>query len=231
MASQWWRVAERHEIEPARPALAAGDGAVLLAELPDLRPDRLLHLARKRPGADARDVGLRHADNGVDPRGADADPGRGRAGYGVRRGDEGIRAVVEVEQRALGSLEQDALARGEGLVDEERGVRDERPQPPRVALVAGGDVLEGERLVVVHALQPDVLLGEGGLDLLAQDLRVEQVLDADPDPGGLVGVGRPDPTPSGADLQLAEPLLAGAVERDVPGHDQVGVAGDAQRLD
>ena len=64
------------------------------------------------------------------------------------------------------------------------------------------------------------------LDLLAQDLRVEQVLDADPDPGRLVGVGGADPAPRRPDLELPEPALARAVEGDVPGHDQVRVARD-----
>ena len=93
-------------------------------------------------------------------------------------------------------------------------------------LVPRGDVLELERLVLVDALEPDVLLRERGLDLLAQDLRVEQVLDADPEAGRLVGVGGPDPAPRRPDLELAEPLLARAVDRDVPRHDQVRVARD-----
>ena len=138
--------------------------------------------------------------------------------------------MVEVEQRALRALEQDALAVAERGVDEERRVRDVRPQPLGEALVRRGDLLELERLVLVDALEPDVLLGERGLDLLAQDLRVEQVLDADPEPRGLVGVGRPDTAPRRPDLELAEPPLARTVDRDVPGHDQVRVARDPERL-
>src|SRR5207249_2925925 len=64
------------------------------------------------------------------------------------------------------------------------------------------------------------------LDLLAQDLRVEQVLNADPESRGLVRVAGPDPAARGADLELAEPPLAGAVDGDVPGHDQVRLAGE-----
>ena len=80
---------------------------------------------------------------------------------------------------------------------------------------------------LVDALEPDVLLGERDLDLLAQDLRVEQVLDADADPRRLVRVRRADAAPRRADLELAEPALARLVDRDVPRHDQVRVAGDA----
>ena len=138
--------------------------------------------------------------------------------------------MVEVEQRALRSLEEDALAVVERPVDEQRGVGDERPQPLGEALVARGDVVQLERLLLVDALQPDVLLGERDLDLLPQDLGIEQVLDPDPEPCRLVGVRGTDPTARRPDLQLAEPLLARAVDDDVPGHDQVRVAGDPQRL-
>ena len=89
-----------------------------------------------------------------------------------------------------------------------------------------GDLLEVERLDLVDALEPDVLLRDRELDLLVQDLRVEQVLHADPDPGRLVGVGRADTAAGRADLEVAELPLARAVEGDVPGHDQVRVAGE-----
>ena len=88
------------------------------------------------------------------------------------------------------------------------------------------DLLHVERVDRVHALEPDVLLARGELDLLPQDLRVEQVLDADPDPGRLVGVRGTDPAARRADLQLPQPALSRPVERDVPRHDQVRVAGD-----
>ena len=70
---------------------------------------------------------------------------------------------------------------------------------------------------------------ERGDDLLLEDLLVEQVLDADPEPRRLVGVARPDPAPRGPDLQLAELRLAGVVEQQVVGHDQVRVRRDPQR--
>src|SRR5262249_42883550 len=75
-----------------------------------------------------------------------------------------------------------------------------------------------------------VFLGQGDLDLLPQDLGVEQVLDADSQARRLVGVAGADSAPRGPDLQLPEASLGGAVERDVPGHDQMGVARDAYAL-
>jgi hypothetical protein len=76
-------------------------------------------------------------------------------------------------------------------------------RPLRVALDLGRDFLEVERRRAVDALEPDVLLLQRELDLLAQDLRVEEILDADPEPRGLVRVRRPDPAPRRPDLQAA----------------------------
>ena len=110
--------------------------------------------------------------------------------------------------------------------DEQRGVADDRAEPLRIALVAGRDLVEVEAVDLVDALEPDVLLGERDLDLLAEDLRIEDVLHPDPDPRGLVGVTGADAAAGRADLELAEPPLRGLVDRDVPRHDQVRVPGE-----
>ena len=104
------RVAERDQVEPADAPRAARGGPVLAAALADRVAELVLDLGRERPGADAGHVRLRDAPDLVDvlrpDAGADARGARDR----VRRGDERIRAVVDVEQRALRALEQDRLA-------------------------------------------------------------------------------------------------------------------------
>jgi hypothetical protein len=109
--------------------------------------------------------------------------------------------------------------------EEQRRVRDVGGEPLRVGQMPGQHLLEVERLQLVHALEPDVLLRHRQLELLAQDLGVEQVLHADADARGLVRVGGADPAPGRPDLEPPEPPLARAVERHVPGHDQVRVPG------
>ena len=138
--------------------------------------------------------------------------------------------MVDVEQRPVRPLEQHLLPLPDRAVDEQRRVGQVRPQPLRVALVAGRQLLELDRLDAVHAIQPDVLLGQRHLDLLAEDLRVEQVLQPDPEPVGLVGVGGADAAAGRADLELPEPPLTRLVERQVPGHDHVGVAGQPDEV-
>ncbi len=138
--------------------------------------------------------------------------------------------MVEVEQRPLRALEEHPLTFLERLVDDQRGVLDEGAQALRVLLVALGYVLQIEDRRFVDALEPAVLLGQCDLDLLAQDLGVEHVLNPDADPQGFVGVGRPDATLGRADLELAQPPLRGLIDRHVPGHDQVRVPRQAERL-
>jgi hypothetical protein len=111
------------------------------------------------------------------------------------------------------------------LVHDQRRVCDVRAEPFRVALVRLGQHLQVEGLEAVDALEPDVLLDERDLDLLPEDLWVEQVLNADPQSGRLVCVGGADAAARRPDLELAEPSLARPVDRQVPGHDQVRVAG------
>src|SRR5262249_10874690 len=105
---------------------------------------------------------------------------------------------------------------------------DVRAEPVRERELRADDLLDVERLEAVDALEPDVLLRHGELELLAQDLRVQQVLHADADARRLVGVRRPDPAPRRPDLQAAETTFARTVERDVPRHDQVRVPRDEQ---
>jgi hypothetical protein len=134
--------------------------------------------------------------------------------------------VVEVEQRSLGALEQHPAPVTQRTVDEEGRVRHVRREPLGVGERPSHDLLDVERVDAVDALEPDVLLARRELDLLAQDLRVEQVLHPDPDPRCLVRVRRPDASSRRPDLETSEPALACPVERNVPGHDQVRVARD-----
>ena len=134
--------------------------------------------------------------------------------------------MVEVEQRSLSTFEQHTLFLPQRPVDEERRVGDQRSDAPSVLEQSGDDLVGVERLELVDTLEPHVLLGDRQADLLAQDLRIDEVLNADPDPRRFVRVGRADAASGGSDLQPPEPPLAGAVERDVPRHDEVCVPGD-----
>ena len=220
------RVAERDEIEPAAAAFAAGDRAELATEFTHTLLIGAFDLRRERPFPDPSHISLRDTDHAVDPVRADADARRRVCRDRVRGRDEWIRAVVEVEQGPLCALEQDLAPFVQRLVHEERRVRHIRPNSLRERLELPRDLFQVERRNTVDALEPDVLLRERDLDLLPKDLRLEEVLDADTEPCRLVGIAGTDTALRCADLQLAETPLARLVDRDVPRHDQVCLAGE-----
>ncbi len=119
--------------------------------------DLVVQLGRERALADAGRVGLADAEHIADRARAHAGAGRRLRRHRVGRGDEGIGAVVDIEQRALRALEQDALAlaalaveqpphrirvgqhasaraRGQFLQDVRRRRTPRRPKPRRSAL-------------------------------------------------------------------------------------------------
>ncbi|OPZ46035.1 MAG: hypothetical protein BWY94_00927 [Actinobacteria bacterium ADurb.BinA094] len=198
-----------------------------MAHLAHGRPDLVEELGGEGPLADPRRVRLGDADDVVDARGADAGAGARRSGDRVAARDEGVGAEVDVEQRPLGALEEHVLALVQRRVDEQAGVADEGLE----ALPVGQQLLRHLGRVEhadLVALQQEVLLAQRGVDLAAQDLGVEQVLHADADARVFVHVAGSDAAAGGADLVLAELLLAGAVQQQVVRHDQVGVAAHAQ---
>ncbi len=165
----------------------------------------------------------------VDVPGPEARARAGTAGHRVGGGDEGIGPVVEVEEGRLGPLEQDLAPVVHGVVDHADGVAHHGLDPGGVLTqVAVGDVPGVERQPVVHLGQDGVLLLERHVELLAEDLGVEEVLDPQPDAGRLVGVGRADAALGRAQRVLAQEALGHPVQLLVVRHDQVGVAAHHQ---
>ncbi len=111
-------IAEGDEVEPAAATDSAGDGAELAAEVAEALLVGAFDLGGERAFADPGDIGLGDAEDAVDARGSDPDTGRGARGDRVRRGDERVGAVVEIEERRLRALEEDVLAGVEGVGDE-----------------------------------------------------------------------------------------------------------------
>src|SRR5690606_14392750 len=118
------RITQRHQVQPATTSPPTCDRPVLPAQLDHLVADLVVELGGERPGSHPGDVRLRHADDLVHCLGADARSDQCPAGRGVGGGHERICAVVDVEQGALGSLEQHLLALLQPLPEQEGGVGD-----------------------------------------------------------------------------------------------------------
>ncbi len=215
-------------VVPAGATGAAGGGAELETALAQEFTPLVEQLRRERACADARGVGLHDADDAVDAVGADARTG-GRASRGRVGGrDERVGAVVHVEHGGLAALEQHVLAVLQRLVQQQRRVDHHGPQPLGVAQQVFDDLIDADRAAVVDLHQQVVLLIEGALHLLPQDVLVEEVLDADADTVDLVGVGGADAAAGRADLALAEEPLGDLVDRAVVLGDHVRVGADLE---
>ena len=140
----------------------------------------------------------------------------------------GIRAVVDVEQRRLGALEDDEPLVVERAVQQRRRVGDVLLEPVAVQQQLLGHRLQVECRITLERAQHELLGLERGHDLLLEDLLVEHVLDADAQARGLVGVAGADPALGRPDLELPELRLARVVEHQVVGHDQVRVGAHPQ---
>lgn len=136
--------------------------------------------------------------------------------------------MVDVQQSALTALEEDDLARVDGVVQDQRRVGDVRLDLLRVLEHLLDDLPGLDRAPVEDLGQELVLLLQRRFDLLLQDGLVVEVLDADAHPVDLVGVGRADTAPGGADLALPEEAFRHLVDGDVVRSDQMGVAADQE---
>ncbi len=103
-----WRISTAsNQPQRRRPA---GVGAEFVAAIADRLADVVIELGRKRTAADARRIGLGDAQDIADRAWPKAGAGRRIGGDRIGRGHEGVGAVIDVEQRALRALEQNALA-------------------------------------------------------------------------------------------------------------------------
>src|SRR5699024_10084238 len=103
-----------------------GGGAELAAALGQILAQLVEQLGRERTSADAGGVSLGNTQHVVQVARPHAGAGGGAAGGGVGRGDIRIGAVVDVQQRALCALEQQALALLLQLVQDHADVDDQR---------------------------------------------------------------------------------------------------------
>ena len=138
--------------------------------------------------------------------------------------------MVDVEQRALRALEQDGLAGAHGLVQQLGRLGHVRLEDARIGQVLLADFLHRVGVQAVDLLEDGVLLRKHRFQLEAEDLLVQQVLDANALAGHFVLVAGADAALRGADLVLAQALLVGAVEILVVRHDHMRVARDLEVL-
>ena len=179
---------------------------------------------------DAGDIGLHDAQHAVDILHTNAGAGDGAAGGAVGRRHVRIGAVVNVEQRCLGALEQQVLALVDHVVEQQARLGDVGAQALGHGQVLVADLVHGVGGQVVDELQLGIHAGKSGLQLVAEQRLVQHVLHAQADAGHLVLVARTDAALGGTNVLLAELLLKSTIQIDVVRHDDVRVATDLEVL-
>ena len=198
-------MAHHHGIEPAGATATARVGPVLVSDIDEVVADLVEQLGRERTGTDSRDVRLRNADDAFDVARADTGAGARAAGHRVGRGDERVRAVVEIEEGRLRPFEEDVLAGLECVVHDRNGVADVRDDPRRARLeVLGGDLVGIDRLLVEDLGEHLVGVTEDNIELGPENLGIGEILDPQADTHRLVGVRRADAPLGRAELGVAE---------------------------
>src|SRR5450759_2073209 len=198
-------VADDDAVEPATAARTAGRRSKLVAERANLGRQGLVELSRQRPVPDARCIRLDDSDNRIELAGRDPHAGCFSAGGRAARRDVWIGAVIDVEDRALRTLEQHRGTADYRAMDLETHVFGKREQSLREALQNSQRVVDVRALRARHR-ELDVGVRDSTLDQLSQPLRIPQVEDADPAPPKFVLVCRADPASRRADLLAGRAL-------------------------
>ena len=140
----------------------------------------------------------------------------------VGRSDVRIRAVIDVEQRALRALDQDRLAVGHRPGQQHRDVAHHRPQALGVRQQLRQHRLPVHRAVLHEAVARVHVVAH----VLLEPLRIVEVADADAAARDLVLVRRADAARGRPDLAFAAPRLGQQVEVAVIRQDQMRLVAD-----
>ena len=207
-----------------RPVTTPNSRAALAERLADV----VVHLVgRERPLANARGVGLADAEHVVDRVRAEAGAGRRLRRHRVGRGDVRISAVVDVEQRALRALEQNALALAPLGIEQ-------RPDRIHVRQDLAARRRRDRRRPPAARSRPGHGRGAARCDAPAaarswlERRQIGEIHEADGAAADFVLVSRADAALGGADAGGRVVGLAHGFELAMQRQDQRGVLGNAQ---
>ncbi len=111
--------------------------------------------------------------------------------------------MIDVKMRPLGALEENVLSCPVGFVKEVGNVPCERRKPLAIGKVFVFNGCRDPAVFLEKVLQEKVLFLQIVVELLAEVLAVEQVVQANAAAADLVLIARADATSRGADLGLA----------------------------
>ncbi|MNS53297.1 hypothetical protein D3C72_860480 [compost metagenome] len=227
-AVQTDRTLQRRAIKPAAATRTTCDRTEFLADGGQAGADLVNQFRGERTRTDAGGVRLGDTQYVIQLlRAYTSTSGRGTS-HAIAAGDEGVRAVIDVQQGALRTFEKNALAFLLHCVQVARHVLDHRRNSRSQChgLIAH---LAGRHRFGAQVLgQHEVVVIQHFGELLVKQRRVKQVLHAQCATGDLVFVRRADAATGRADLALALARFARLVDGHVIRQDQRADFGNLQ---
>ena len=166
--------------------------------------DLVKELGRERSAADSRSVGLDDPEHIVDSAGAEAGTCGDAACNGIGGGHIRIGSLINVEERALGSLEKNLVAVLPGISKYCCDVRNHGDENRGVLLYALKYLIIGDLLGMIEVLQDEVVVLHDGPELLGETVHIAEIADAEAPSCGLVLVRGADALAGGSDLLVTE---------------------------
>ena len=213
-------VARGHGIEPTAAAGPARGGAKFATHAVQQVGNHLV-LGRQRAFAHARRVSLHHAHYAVHTMRRHTRTRAGPTRRGVRGGHERIRAVVNVQERALGAFEQDVGLLADRVMQEHHGVGHQRLQILAGRVVFGENFLKGQ-LLGTQRLEHTVVFFDARGQLHFEERGINQITHAQAHAGGLVAIRRANAALGGADLVFALEHFALGIQFAMIGEHHMG---------
>ena len=136
--------------------------------------------------------------------------------------------MIHIKHGGLATLHQHMLALVKSLIQLKFALDDHRAQPVRIAQEILHNLLGDNCLAVVHLHQNLVFHVQSGLDLLAQNRLIENVLHANTHTRHFVRIGRANAAACCADGALTQKTLLHPVQHLVIRRDNMGVGRNTQ---
>ncbi len=183
---------------------------------------------RKRAAADAGDIGLRDANDAVDPGRGDTGARASAAGGRARTCHERVGPVVDIQHGPLRAFEEDSFAGAHAFVQQPRRIAHERPDPLGDPAVLLPDLFQVEVDPDSERLRQDPLVLGHIVVQRIEDRPIQKIGHPDAAAADLILVAGANPAGGGPDRYAVRPRLAHLLHHPVEGEDHVRPVGDVE---
>ena len=198
-----------------------------MAALAKARADFIMKFGRERAFADAGCVGFDNAEHIADSAWPEPGARRRLPRHRIRRGNEGISAVIDIEQNALRPFKQNAFAGAARFIKQTPdGLRERRDLRRKVFQLC--DKRIGVHFRRAMAASQRIMVYKEVIDFRCECFRIAQIANAQRPPAGAILVSRANAALCCADLGAAVRGFAHLIEFLMHGENERCVLGDGE---